>query len=152
MMPAADWPPLNGLPTWLGGRGWPVVGGAGPPGRPDRPPGLRLLRILSRLHGSADRDDLELPVLGHRILIFLAQESLLDEDVDALGEVARAHLSLEVVDGPGVLLSAENELRFLLPLRLVPPDRHRHGHQQHHDGEADQQRRHGISPLTVLTP
>jgi hypothetical protein len=104
------------------------------------------------LRRASDRDDLELSILGHRVLVFLPEESLLNQDVDARREVTGAHLALVVVDRPRVLLAPENELGFLLALRLVTPDGHRHGHQQHHHADADQQRRHRISALAVLTP
>jgi hypothetical protein len=113
--------------------------------------GLRL-RILARLDRGADGNDVEFPVFRHGILVFLPKESLLDEDVDARREVARTHLPLVVVDRPCVLFASEDQLRFLFPLGLVTPDRHCDGHQQHHYADADQQGRHRIPALSVLTP
>jgi hypothetical protein len=34
----------------------------------------------------------------------------------------------------------------------VPPGRHRHGHERHHDGNHDKQRRHRISALARQEP
>jgi hypothetical protein len=109
------------------------------------------LRIDAGQGRAADGDDLELSVLSHRVLVFLAEEPLLNEDVDAWREVAGSHLPLVMVDGPRILLAAEDELDFLFPLRLVPPDGHGDRHQHHHDRERDQQRRHRIPALTFLT-
>ena len=113
---------------------------------------LRLLRLLwltlwnSRRH----RNDLKIAV-GDRVFVFLAQEPLLHEEVNRRREVPRSDLALIEIDSPCVLLASEDELGFLLALDLVTPHRHRHGHQDHHHPDADEQRRHGVSALVALT-
>ena len=105
----------------------------------------RLLRAELQRH--------ELAVFRHRVLVFLAQEPVLDQKVDARGKGVRQVGVLEPEEGDRarVLLAAENELGLLFPLRLVTPDRHRDRQQNGHDGERDEQRRHGISALRVVT-
>ena len=50
-----------------------------------------------------------------------------------------------------VLFAAKNQLGFFLALSLVPPGGKQRSHEHRHHGEADQQRRHGVTPLAVLT-
>ena len=76
--------------------------------------------------------DLELPALGHRVGVFLPEELLLDEHVDA-GRVGGGELPLVELDGPRVLPAAEDEFLFLLALHHGPP--HGHGHAE--DGGSD---------------
>ena len=64
---------------------------------------------------------------------------------------ARAHFHFPEPDGPHVLLAAEHQFRFLFALRLMAPGRQRRGHEHGHHGEADQQRRHRVAALPVLT-
>ena len=101
---------------------------------------------------TTDANHLELAALRHRVLVLLAQEPTLDERVDArregIGDVRV--LGSKEGDGAGVLLAAEDELGFFLPLRLVPPDRHRHRHQNRHDGERDEQGRHRVPALPLV--
>ncbi len=105
----------------------------------------RLLRTELQRH--------ELAVFRHRVLVFPAQEPVLDKKVDARGKCVGqvGVLEPEKGDRARVLLAAENELGLLFPLRLVTPDRHRDRQQNGHDGERDEQRRHGISALRVVT-
>ncbi len=60
-------------------------------------------------------------------------------------------LELEKGYGSRVLLAAKHELGFLFALRLVAPDRHQDRQQDAHDRERDQQGRHRVSALIVLT-
>ena len=112
----------------------------------------RLLLLLTRYRRNtgADRDKLKVAVRD-RILVLLAKETLLHEDVDVRRKVSRAHLPLIEVYRARVLLAAEDELRLFLPLHLMAPHRHRHRHQEHHDSDAHQQCSHRKSALTVLT-
>jgi hypothetical protein len=109
-----------------------------------------LLLTWCRRNTGTDRDQLKVAVRD-RILVLLAKETLLHEDVDVRRKVSRPHLPLIEVYRARVLLAAEDELRLLLPLHLMAPDRHRHRHQEHHDSDAHQQRSHRISALTALT-
>jgi hypothetical protein len=97
------------------------------------------------------QDHIPLPVLCHGVLVFLSDESALDEYIEAGRVVAAAHLPHIKVDAAGNLLAAENQFGFLFPLCLGSPDRHRDGHHDHHDANADQQRRHRVSALVALT-
>jgi len=137
---------------------------------------LRLLRLLSRGRHScstgrtgaarpastrtgaarrrqvrADVQRLELAVLGHRVLVLLPEIFLLDEDVEVRRAGARPHLHLPEADRANVLFAAKNQLGFFLALSLVPPGGKQRSHEHGHHGEADQQRRHGVTPLAVLT-
>ena len=110
----------------------------------------RLLLTWDRRNTGADGNKLEVTVRD-RILVLLAKEFLLHEDVHVRREVSRPHLPLIEVHRARVLLAPEDELRLFLPLHLMAPDRHRHRHQEHHDADAHQQCSHRISALTVLT-
>ena len=94
---------------------------------------------------------LELAVLGHRVLVFFSEIFLLDEDVEVRRAGARPHLHLPEADRANVLFAAKNQLGFLLALSLVPPGGKQRSHEHRHHGKADQQRRHGVTPLSVLT-
>jgi hypothetical protein len=98
----------------------------------------------------ADRNQLKIAV-RNRILVLLAKETLLHEDVDRRRKVSGPHFALIEIDGARVLLAPEDELRLFLPLHLMAPDRHCHRHQEHHDSDAHQQCSHRISALTALT-
>jgi hypothetical protein len=101
----------------------------------------------------AEAERQELAVLRHRVLVFLAQESVLDQKVDAWRERVRDVLVLELEKGDRsrVLLAAKHELGFLFALRLVAPDRHQDRQQNSHDREGHQKGCHRVSALTVLT-
>lgn len=137
--PAGGRTPLRaaGRPAATAWRGW----GTAPPGP----------RAAGDLRGE---EDLELAIRGHRVLVLLAQEPLLDEQVDVRRERA-GELALEEGDGARVLLAPEHQLGFLLAGRLVPPDRHGERHQHAHDGDAHEQRGHRVAfvgpPPAVLT-
>ena len=60
-------------------------------------------------------------------------------------------LELEKRYGSRVLLAPKHELGFLFALRLVAPDRHQNRQQDSHDRERDQEGRHRVSALVVLT-
>ena len=97
----------------------------------------------------SDPDHVEI-FISDWIDIFLAEELALNEDVDArrkgigvLGAVQR--------DRARVLLAPEDQLRFLLALGFVPPRGEGDAHENGHDGQADEQRRHCVTAL-VLDP
>ena len=100
--------------------------------------------LTTRLTRARSGYEVELAVLGHRILEFLPQETLLHENVDTRREVAGTHLARIEIDGARVLLAAEDQLRFLLAFRLRSPHRHRDRHEHHQDGNAHEQRRHRV--------
>jgi hypothetical protein len=111
----------------------------------------RLLLLAGcRRNTRAHRDKLKVAVRD-RILVLLAKETLLHEDVHGRREVSGPHFPLIEIDRARVLFAAEDELRLFLPLHLVAPDRHRHRHQEHHHSDAHQQCSHRISALTALT-
>jgi len=103
------------------------------------------------LAGAADQG--ELAVGRHRVLVLLAQEPALDERVDARGKGIRdvRVFEFEESDRAGVLLATEDQLGFFFASRFVPPDRHRDRQQDRHDGESNQQGRHRVPALRVLT-
>jgi hypothetical protein len=49
------------------------------------------------------------------------------------------------------LLTAEDELGFLLALRLMTPNRHGRAHQHCHHGHCHQHCRHRVTALVALT-
>jgi hypothetical protein len=104
---------------------------------------------LSRV--TRGRDEVPLSLFRHRVLVFLAKEPALDQDVEAGRVVSAARLAHVEIDRARDLLSTEDELRFLFALRLGSPDGHRDGHQHHHYADADQQCRHRIPALAALT-
>ena len=95
--------------------------------------------------GVADGNRPELAIRRHRILVFLPEITPLHEHVDARRKVVSVLRSIER-DCAGVLLAAKNEFRFFFPAGEVAPGGQRHGHQDGHDGEGDEQRRHRITP------
>jgi hypothetical protein len=82
-----------------------------------------------------------------RILVFLPQVTSLHQHVDTGRKGAIA--SLEQADGADVLLPAEDELFFLLPLGIVTPHGERDGHQDRHHRERDEQRGHRVAPVSA---
>jgi hypothetical protein len=96
----------------------------------------------------SDPDHVEI-FLSDRIEVLLAKEPALDQDVDARRERVRV---LCAVQGyrTRVLLAAEYQLRFLLALGGVAPRRERDAHEDGHHGEADKQRRHGVTPFSTF--
>jgi hypothetical protein len=97
----------------------------------------------------AGEERLKLTVLRHGILVFLAEITSLNQNVDA----RRKAPVFELVKSYGsrVLLAAENQLLFLFPLGLEAPGRG-HSHQQNgHHAQRDEQRRHGIAAISILT-
>ena len=114
------------------------------------------LRGHARLELRRHRHDHELAVLRHRVLVLLPQIPPIDQRLDARRQRVRNLRVLKSVqrDGSSVLLAAKHELGFPFAPRFVPPDGHRHGHQDGHDCQGNQQGRHGIagfSPRPRLT-
>ena len=94
---------------------------------------------------TADRNELKV-VVGDGIFVFLPEEALLHQDVDA-GREGVGVLALEQHDGATVLLAAPDEFLFALALRGVTPHRQRGPHQDRHDAHAHEERRHGVAAL-----
>jgi hypothetical protein len=111
---------------------------------------LRSRTSLAR-DSARGKDDVPLSLFGHRILVLLAKETTLHQNVEAGWIIAAAHLAHVKVDGACDLLTPEHEFGFLFALRLGAPNRHRDAHHDHHDADADQQRRHRVSALAALT-
>lgn len=114
----------------------------GPPLRPRLPRGPRGPQVLEL-------------VVGDGILELLAQVMPLHQHVNAGRQGLRP--GLEETNRADVLLAAEDELRFLLALRLVAPHRQGGGHQHCHHGQRHQQGRHRVAFFaaahrTALTP
>jgi hypothetical protein len=107
------------------------------------------LQGLTRRSGRAEQIEV---VVGDGILELLPQEMPLHEHVDARRECAG--LPLEQPDRADVLLPAEDELVFLLPLSLMAPHGHGDGHEDRHHRDRHQQGRHRVTgfPVTSLTP
>jgi len=105
------------------------------------------------LLSAADTDDLELPVLRHRIFVFFAKIPAIHEHVDARRERIRDVLVLEAVesDRARVLFTPKHQLGFSFATGLLTPDRHRHRHQNCHNCQCNQQGRHRVAPLAALT-
>lgn len=93
---------------------------------------------------SVDRAEV---LAGDGILVFLAEEFLLDEHVDVRRE--RTVLLVEQPDRPRVLLAAENQLGLLFPSHLVTPDGKRGRQQDRHDREHRQQRGHRVARIAA---
>src|SRR5262249_12798954 len=70
-------------------------------------------------HRRAGAEEIEV-VVRDRVFVFLAKKVALHEGVDAGGK--RAGLGLIQTDRADVLLTAPDQLVFLLPLRFVSPD------------------------------
>jgi hypothetical protein len=85
---------------------------------------------------------------GDRIAVFLSEEVSVDEHVDAGRKHARTRSLLKESNGSGVLLTPENELSFFLTLSGLAPRRHDGSHEDGHDAQTDQERRHRVSLLT----
>jgi hypothetical protein len=103
--------------------------------------GARHEGILSgQRRAGANRNEL---VVGDRVFVFLPEVMSLDQDVDARRQ--RLVLGLEQANRADVLLSAEHELFFLLPLGVVAPHRERDGHQDRHDRQGHEQRGHRVT-------
>src|SRR5258705_12788348 len=64
------------------------------------------------------------------------------EDIEVRLKRVRV-LALEKCDRPRVLLTAEDQLGFLLTLRGGAPRGQRHREENRHDGQRNEQRRHG---------
>jgi hypothetical protein len=77
------------------------------------------------------------------VLVFLAEEPLLDQDIHRR-RVGAAILPLEERNGPSVLLTAKNQLGFLLATSRRLPGGHGRAHHDRHDAHRDEQRDHGV--------
>ena len=95
--------------------------------------------------GRALRQDPE-RLSGHGVQVQAAEEAPVDEHFE-VGRVAAGEAPLIQVDGPHVLPAPEQQLRLLPALDDGAPRRHRHGHQDAHDPDRDQQPGHGVAGL-----
>jgi hypothetical protein len=116
-------------------------------GRRAAAPGLRTrcswrLRLTDLPRYAGGTDQLEV-VTSDRILEFSAQEAAVHEQVHAGG--GRLGARLVEPERADVLLSAPDELFFLLALRFVAPDRQRGRHQHRHHRHRDEQRGHRVA-------
>ena len=130
-------------------RNRPAAEARGLLGRLLRLPRAATLRVLGAAGRTSDlarhaagADQFEV-LTGDRVLVFLAEEVAVHQQVHAVREGLRARLVEP--KGPHVLLAAEDELLFLLALGLVAPHRKGRAHQDRHHGHRDQQRRHGVA-------
>jgi hypothetical protein len=90
----------------------------------------------------SDRDEI---IIRDRILEFLAQVPLLDEQIETWRKHAGTVLALEEADRPRVLFAAKHELGLFFTLRHLLPDRHGGGHHDGHDADADNQHHHRVA-------
>jgi hypothetical protein len=88
-------------------------------------------------------------LLSDRIEVFLSKELPLDQDIDARRECVGVLRAVQR-NRTGVLFPAEHQLRFLLALGRVSPRWERDAHEDGHHGEADEQRRHRVTPVLTL--
>jgi hypothetical protein len=88
-------------------------------------------------------------LVGDGILELLAQKTAGDQDVEIRRQDPGAGPFLEQADGPGVLLAAENELRFPLAAGHLLPGGHHGRHQDGGHAHAYEQGGHCVSFLTV---
>ena len=117
--------------------------GAAPSLRRLRPALLRSLRV-------ADGNHAELAIRRHRVFVLLPEIAPLHQHVDARRKVVSVLGSIEG-DRASVLFTAKRQLRFLFASGKMAPGGQRHGHEDGHDGEADEQRRHRITPVVDAT-
>ena len=96
----------------------------------------------------SDPDHVEI-FISDWIDVLLAEELALNEDIDTrrkgigvLGAVQRNRAR--------VLLAPEDQLRFLLALGFVPIRGKGNAHENGHHGQADEQRRHCVTPFLTL--
>jgi hypothetical protein len=144
-----------GLRAWRSGRGdtgtWgrATTAGRGGTAAGARRAGLTRRTTLTRLTGCRGRAHEIEVVVRDRVLVLLAEEMPLDEHIHARRE--HPVLPLEQANRAGVLVPAEDELFFLLALRLLAPHGHRDGHQDRHHRQRHEQRGHRVTSL-ALTP
>src|SRR5205823_5662829 len=86
-------------------------------------------------------------VVRDRIFEFLPEEPLGDEHVEA----GRKRLESRLIqpDRADVLLPAKHHLRFLLPLRFVPPHGHDGGQDDRHHANHHEQGRHRVARVAA---
>jgi hypothetical protein len=107
-----------------------------------------LLALLTGLLAEIERLEV-LP--GHRVFELFAKKASLNQGIN--GHRARPiELPSVKEDGTGVLLAAEDQLRFFLPFDLLAPGGKQRRHHDRHQRNRYQHRRHRISALTGLTP
>jgi hypothetical protein len=93
------------------------------------------------------RDELEV-VVRDRILVFLSQEALLDEDLEVRRKGIGV-LPLEQSNRPRILVTAPDEFFLPLSLRKVGPDGQGSTHEHGHDAQTDQERGHCVAAVTL---
>jgi hypothetical protein len=101
---------------------------------------------LTRQRDLSTRPDRHEVVVGNGVLIFLSKEFLLDQHVESGRQRARI-LAAEKRDRPRILLTAKDELCFLLALSGLLPYRKRRSHHDRHHAERHQQGGHRVSVL-----
>ena len=80
----------------------------------------------------------------HPVTACRTKEALLDEHIEAGGRLIRI-FALVLVDGPRVLLAAEDELFFLLAPNEMRPGRERDAEHDGHDRHRHEERDHHVS-------
>ena len=113
--------------------------------------GAAATQCLAALPGDRAAHGDRIEVLArHRVLELLPEVTSLHQHVDT----GRKGLSpaLEESNGADVLLTAEHELLFLLPLRVMTPHREGDRHHDRHHGERDEERRHRVTARVAEGP
>ena len=103
----------------------------------------------SGLRGDRRRHDRREIVVGDRVFVFLAEEPLFNEKIDAWGKDAWAAFSLEQPNGARVLLASKDKLGFFFTARRLLPHGHGHRHYDGHDAHADQKDGHRVALLAA---
>jgi hypothetical protein len=91
-----------------------------------------------------EQDHLEI-IVRDRVFPLFPQIAFLDERVDVWRARPGAVLAGEEHERAAVLLTPEEEFRFLFTLGHVLPGRHQHGHQDGHDAQRDEQHSHCVA-------
>jgi len=104
--------------------------------------GRRDLSGLRRALGPSHEVEI---VTGNGILVFLAQEVPLHEGIHVGRQHARTGSPLEQPDRTCILLPAKDQFFFLFAPGRLFPDRHGSGHENRHDAQRHEQRRHRVA-------
>jgi hypothetical protein len=89
-------------------------------------------------------------LIGDRVLVFLAEKALLNQDVECRRWRVGVFLPKKAYRS-GVLLASKNQLLLFLALRHLLPNRHRSGQHDGHDAQSDEQHRHGVAVFGLTT-
>jgi hypothetical protein len=106
------------------------------------------LAALAGLLSEVNRHEV---LAGDRILPLLPDHARLDQRIEAGRPRSGSVAARPLIQSAHPLLTAEDELGFLLALRLMTPNRHGHAHQHCHHGHCHQHRCHRVTALVALT-